>query len=117
MINTTMLDIINDIINDVVSDIVIDHIAEDSTRDFYDSPSQVIFNPPATIVIFNDGTKIISKCDKEDKFSKETGFLMCMLKKNYGNIIAHKMLEEFVYSKERSVKENVKKVPKSKKIK
>lgn len=82
-----------------------------------DYPSKVIFNPPATIVIFNDGTKIISKCDKEDKFSKETGFLMCMLKRNYGNAIAHKMLEKFVYSKERSVKEDVKKIPKSKKNK
>lgn len=109
MINTTMLDIINDIINDVVSDIVIDHIAEDSTRDFYDSPSQVIFNPPATIVIFNDGTKIISKCDKEDKFSKETGFLMCMLKKVYGNTKSHKMLEEFVYSTEKKVESKDKK--------
>lgn len=66
MINTTMLDIINDIIDDAVSGIVIDHIAEDSTRDFYDSPSQVIFNPPATIVIFNDGTKKINSQKKLD---------------------------------------------------
>lgn len=105
MINTTILDIIDDI----VSDIVIDHIAEDSTRDSYDSPSQVIFNPPATIVIFNDGTKIISKCDKEDKFSKETGFLMCMLKRAYGNAISHKMLEKFVYSNKDGIKSKNKK--------
>ena len=74
-----------------------------------DYPSKVIFNPPATIVIFNDGTKIISKCDKEDKFSKETGFLMCMLKKVYGNTKSHKMLEEFVYSTEKKVESKDKK--------
>lgn len=96
MINTTILDII-------------DHMAEDNARDFYDSPSQVIFNPPATIVIFNDGTKIISKCDKEDKFSKETGFLMCMLKRVYGNTKSHKMLEKFVYSTEKKVESKDKK--------
>ena len=98
--------------------IIDDIIYEDNVKEtMSDYPSKVIFNPPATIVIFNDGTKIISKCDKEDKFSKGTGFLMCMLKRNYGNAIAHKMLEKFVYSKERSVKEDVKKIPKSKKNK
>lgn len=98
--------------------IIDDTIYEDNVKEAAcDYPSKVIFNPPATIVIFNDGTKIISKCNKEDKFSKETGFLICMLKKNYGNTIAHKMLEEFVYSKERSVKENVKKVPNKNNIK
>ena len=55
------------------------------------------------------GTKIISKCDKEDKFSKETGFLMCMLKKVYGNTKSHKMLEEFVYSTEKKVESKDKK--------
>ena len=105
MIYTTILDIIDN----RASDIVIDHMAEDSARDFYDSPSQVIFNPPATIVIFNDGTKIISKCDKKDKFSKETGFLMCMLKRVYGNTKSHKMLEEFVYSTEKRVESKDKK--------
>lgn len=98
---------------------IIDDVAskEDVKETVCNYPSKVIFNPPATIVIFNDDTKIISKCDKEDKFSKETGFLMCMLKKNYGNATAHKMLEEFVYSKEKNVKEDVKKMPKSKKNK
>lgn len=95
-----------EILTEEIFKIIDDIIYEDDVKEtLYDYPSEVIFNPPATIVIFNDGTKIISKCDKEDKFSKETGFLMCMLKKNYGNTIAHKMLEEFVYSKERSVKE------------
>ena len=54
-------------------------------------------------------TNIISKCDKEDKFSKETGFLMCMLKRVYGNTKSHKMLEEFVYSTEEKVKPKNKK--------
>lgn len=108
------LEMLTDEIFKIIDDIIYENDVKEAVSDY---PSKVIFNPPATIVIFNDGTKIISKCDKEDKFSKETGFLMCMLKKNYGNAIARKMLEKFVYSKERSVKEDVKKVPKSKKIK
>lgn len=31
------------------------------------TPVKVIFNPPATIVYFNDGDKVISKCDKHDE--------------------------------------------------
>lgn len=108
------LEMLTDEIFKIIDDIV---FKEDVKETVCNYPSKVIFNSPATIVIFNDGTKIISKCDKEDEFSKETGFLMCMLKKNYGNATAHKMLEEFVYSKERNVKKDVKKVPRSKKIK
>lgn len=90
--------------------IIDDIIYEDNVKEAVcDYPSKVIFNPPATIVIFNDGTKIISKCDKEDKFSKETGFLMCMLKKVYGNTKSHQMLEEFVYSTEKKVESKDKK--------
>ena len=105
-----------EMLTDEIFKIIDDIVYEDNVKEaVYDYPSKVIFNPPATIVIFNDGTKIISKCDKEDKFSKETGFLMCMLKRNYGNAMVHKMLEKFVYSKERGVKEDVKRTPKSKK--
>lgn len=89
-----------EMLTDEVFKVIDDIIYEDAKKEVCNYPSKVIFNPPATIVIFNDGTKIISKCDKEDKFLKETGFLMCMLKKNYGNAIAHKMLGKFVYSTE-----------------
>lgn len=100
------LEMLTDEIFKIIDDIIYKDDVKEAVCDY---PSKVVFNPPATIVIFNDGTKIISKCDKEDKFSKETGFLMCMLKKNYGNTIAHKMLEEFVYSTEKKVESKDKK--------
>jgi len=46
-------------------------------------PKQVIFNPPATIVIWKDGTKTIVKCYNED-FDFEKGFAMAYLKKVFG---------------------------------
>lgn len=47
----------------------------------------VIFNDPATIVFWTDGTKTIVKCQKEngDTYSKETGLSMAIVKKVYGN--------------------------------
>lgn len=41
---------------------------------------KVIFNNPATIIIWNDGTKTISKISQNDIYSKEYGFMLCVLK-------------------------------------
>lgn len=46
---------------------------------------KVIFNEPATIVIWSDGTKTVVKCDKDDTFSKVTGLALCYMKKCMGN--------------------------------
>lgn len=46
---------------------------------------RVIFNDPATIVIWEDGSKTIVKCGKHDKFDKEKGLAMAIIKKLYGN--------------------------------
>jgi len=45
----------------------------------------VIFNDPATIVLWTDGTKTIVKCQKGDMFNKETGLAMAIIKKCMGN--------------------------------
>ena len=46
----------------------------------------VIFNPPATIVLWADGTKTVVKCqENEGEYSKEVGLAMCICKKVYGN--------------------------------
>ena len=45
----------------------------------------VIFNEPATVVFWEDGTKTIVKCQKGDSYSKETGLAMAIIKKLYGN--------------------------------
>ena len=46
---------------------------------------KVIFNNPATIVYWNDGTKTVVKCQKGDTFSKELGLAMAISKKFLGN--------------------------------
>lgn len=45
---------------------------------------EIIYNNPATIVLWSDGTKTISKCLPEDVYSKETGVLICIFKKLHG---------------------------------
>ena len=44
----------------------------------------VIFNDPATIVYWEDGTKTVVKANNE-KFDKEKGLAMCFAKKAMGN--------------------------------
>lgn len=46
---------------------------------------RVIFNNPATIVIWADGTKTVVKCQESDVYSKETGLALCIAKKALGN--------------------------------
>lgn len=48
------------------------------------SPKQVIFNPPATIVYWEDGTKTVVKADN-DVFSEEFGYAMACMRKIYGS--------------------------------
>ena len=45
----------------------------------------VYFNEPATVVIWNDGTKTIVRCQEGDVFSKEVGLALCISKKALGN--------------------------------
>lgn len=46
---------------------------------------KVIFNDPATIVLWNDGTKTVVKCSENDIFDPEKGLAFCFLKKLLGN--------------------------------
>ena len=45
----------------------------------------VIFNDPATIVFWEDGTKTVVKCQDGDEFDPEKGLSMAIVKKAYGN--------------------------------
>ena len=45
----------------------------------------VIFNDPATIVFWTDGTKTVVKCQEGDEFDPEKGLTMAIAKKVYGN--------------------------------
>lgn len=46
---------------------------------------KVIFNDPATIVIWKDGTKTVVKAGKDEYFDKEKGLAMAISKKVLGN--------------------------------
>ena len=47
--------------------------------------NQVIFNNPATIILWTDNTKTIVKCQEGDDYDMEKGFVMAYLKKLLGN--------------------------------
>ncbi len=47
--------------------------------------TDVIFNDPATIVFWSDGTKTVVKCCENDIFDKEKGLAMAVCKKVTGN--------------------------------
>lgn len=46
---------------------------------------KVIFNAPATIVIWRDGTKTVVKCQEGETYDKEKGLALCVAKKALGN--------------------------------
>lgn len=47
--------------------------------------TNVIFNDPATIVFWSDGTKTVVKCCEDDEFEEEKGLAMAVCKKVSGN--------------------------------
>lgn len=46
---------------------------------------RVIFNDPATIVFWKDGTKTVVKCQENDTYSPESGLAIAFAKKALGN--------------------------------
>lgn len=54
-------------------------------QEYFPGVEKVIFNTPATIVIWKDGTKTVVKCQGDDKFDPEKGLALCFMKKALGN--------------------------------
>lgn len=46
---------------------------------------KVVFNDPATIVFWKDGSKTIVKCGENESFDPEKGLAMAIAKKSFGN--------------------------------
>lgn len=64
------------------------------------SIKKVIYNPPATIVFWADGTKTVVKCAKSDDFDQEKGLAMCICKKIFNNDAQyHKTFRKFCTEK------------------
>ena len=49
------------------------------------TPVNVIFNPPATIVFWEDGEKTVVKCGEGEAYDKEKGLAMAFCKRVWGN--------------------------------
>ena len=64
---------------------ILHHIYANNYLNNIPEVKKVIFNDPATIVYWKDGTKTVVKCQKDDYFDLEKGFAMAFLKKCCGN--------------------------------
>lgn len=53
---------------------------------------KVIFNNPATIILWKDGTKTVVKCNKKETYDPEKGFAMCIAEKLLGSYSAVKRI-------------------------
>lgn len=63
---------------------------------------KAIYNNPATIILWDDGTKTVVKCSEREDYDPEKGFAMCYLKKLLGEIEYKKIFKKHVkpYEKE-----------------
>lgn len=58
-------------------------------------PTKIIYNPPATIVFWTDGTKTVVKCSADDEYNEYYGFLCALGKKMFGtNSHLKKLIDE-----------------------
>jgi hypothetical protein len=62
-----------------------DMVTEKPRTKYIPEIKTVHFNYPATVVIWEDGTKTIVKCQQDDFYSPETGLALCIAKKALGN--------------------------------
>lgn len=70
-------------------------------RNSFPDIEKVIFNGPATIVMWSDKTKTVVKCQPGDDYSPQTGLLMCVFKKAFGaNNSIDKMIADICEYKE-----------------
>lgn len=51
------------------------------SKNYKSGISRVIFNGPATIILWSDGTKTIAKTHEDDAFDPEKGFAVACAKK------------------------------------
>ena len=60
------------------------HINEKLVAMPYPGIKKVIFNNPATIILWNDGTRTVVKCNERDIYDPEKGFAMAISEKVLG---------------------------------
>lgn len=57
---------------------------------------RVMYNGPATIIFWKDGTKTASVCHKDDHYDREKGLAMCMLKYIIGDASYNNVFRKFI---------------------
>lgn len=67
---------------------------------YFPEIKNVFFRNPATIVFFEDGSKTTAICGSDDKYDKEVGLTICMLKRALGNQKYRKIMDKWCYNKE-----------------
>ena len=70
---------------DVRNTVTFLELCQEYQRVSFPSVKKVIFNDPATIVIWGDDSKTVVKCQNGEKFDKEKGLALCYMKKACGN--------------------------------
>lgn len=77
-------------------DLMDEYEVEDEDPCFWGVPDilKVIFNPPATIVFWDDGTKTVVKCMDGQPFEKYAGFAAACMKKMFGSTSRAKAIME-----------------------
>jgi hypothetical protein len=63
----------------------------------------VMFNPPATIVWFEDGSKTTAVAGHGDKYDKEVGLATCMLKRVLGNQTYREIMDKWCYTADKEM--------------
>ena len=86
----------NEYVNYMVND---EKATKAAIREWRIAPKKVIFNGPATIVMWQDGTKTIVKCQEGDTYDKEKGFAIAIIKRlfddtSYFNTIFKSWVDE-----------------------
>lgn len=83
---------------------MIEELEEEEQYDYL-AYERIIFNDPATIVIWADGTRTVVKACKEDKFDKGVGLKTALLQRVFGKDI-DKEINKIVDEDNKREKEN-----------
>lgn len=62
--------------------------------------TKVIYNNPVVVVFWSDNTKTMSKCQEGDKYSKEVGLILAVLKKVSSSQQVTQLLADWVTDKD-----------------
>ena len=75
---------------------------EEEYYEFDDLVKRIVFNPPATIVFWFDGTKTVVKCSKGQPFNPYYGFCAALAKRMLGhNCAINRHIDEYVAKMDR----------------